>query len=196
MEDEKVLIDRYAASLKSAEILISREKLRAFASRAELLLPKVQELLNEVNDIISKNPDEIKDFKKLKRKKASFKNTLLGAILAGTYISILILSFFYRLDFWLSSIISLIFTALGAIISFIANKNGKSIIKDINSQIETANRIINELLREGIYIPTIAPVEMMGNDFASLRSALISGRNRLLVVIGFLQALKKYKEGK
>jgi uncharacterized membrane protein (DUF485 family) len=196
MEDEKVLIDRYAASLKSAEILISREKLRAFAYRAELLLPKVQELLNEVNDIISKNPDEIKDFKKLKRKKASFKNTLLSAILAGTYISILILSFFYRLDFWLSSIISLIFTALGAIISFIANKNGKSIIKDINSLIEAANRIINELLREGIYIPAIAPVEMMGDDFASMRSALISGRNRLLLIIGFLQALKKYKEGK
>jgi uncharacterized membrane protein (DUF485 family) len=195
MEDEKVLIDRYAASLKSAEILISREKLRAFASRAELLLPKVQELLNEVNDIISKNPDEIKDFKKLKRKKASSKTTLLHVILVVVYLSIL-LPFFYKLDFWLITIISILFSALGSIISFIATKNGKSIIKDINSQIEAANRIINELLREGIYIPTIAPVEMMGDDFASMRSALISGRNRLLVVIGFLQALKKYKEGK
>jgi hypothetical protein len=56
MEDEKVLIDRYAASLKSAEILISREKLRAFASRAELLLPKAQRLLNEVDGIIA-NPE-------------------------------------------------------------------------------------------------------------------------------------------
>jgi len=196
MEDEKVLIDRYAASLKSAEILISREKLRAFASRAELLLPKVQELLNEVNDIISKNPDEIKDFKKLKRKKASSKNTLLHVILVVVYLSILLFSFFYKLDFWLITIISILFSALGSIISFMVTKNGKSIIKDINSQIETANRIINELLREGIYIPTIAPVEMMGDDFASLRSALISGRNRLLLIIGFLQVLKKYKEGK
>jgi uncharacterized membrane protein (DUF485 family) len=196
MEDEKVLIDRYAASLKSAEILISREKLRAFASRAELLLPKVQELLNEVNDIISKNPDEIKDFKKLKRKKASSKNTLLHVILVVVYLLILLFSFFYKLDFWLITIISILFSALGSIISFMVTKNGKSIIKDINSLIEAANRIINELLREGIYIPAIAPVEMMGDDFASLRSALISGRNRLLVVIGFLQALKKYKEGK
>jgi uncharacterized membrane protein (DUF485 family) len=196
MEDEKVLIDRYAASLKSAEILISREKLKAFASRAELLLPKVQELLNEVNDIISKNPDEIKDFKKLKRKKASSKNTLLHVILLVVYLSILLFSFFYKLDFWLITIISILFSALGSIISFMVTKNGKSIIKDINSLIEAANRIINELLREGIYVPAIAPVEMMGDDFASLRSALISGRNRLLVVIGFLQALKKYKEGK
>jgi uncharacterized membrane protein (DUF485 family) len=196
MENEKVLIDRYAASLKSAEILISREKLRAFASRAELLLPKVQELLNEVNDIISKNPDEIKDFKKLKRKKASSKSTLLHVILVVVYLLILLFSFFYRLDFWLITIISILFSALGSIISFMVTKNGKSIIKDINSLIEAANRIINELLREGIYIPTIAPVEMMGDDFASLRSALISGRNRLLLIIGFLQALKKYKEGK
>jgi uncharacterized membrane protein (DUF485 family) len=196
MEDEKVLIDRYAASLKSAEILISREKLRAFASRAELLLPKVQELLNEVNDIISKNPDEIKDFKKLKRKKASSKTTILHGILVVVYLSILLFSFFYKLDFWLITIISILFSALGSIISFIATKNGKNIIKDINSQIEAANRIINELLREGIYIPTIAPVEMMGDDFASMRSALISGRNRLLLIIGFLQVLKKYKEGK
>jgi uncharacterized membrane protein (DUF485 family) len=196
MEDEKVLIDRYAASLKSAEILISREKLRAFASRAELLLPKVQELLNEVNDIISKNPDEIKDFKKLKRKKAGSKNTLLHVILVVVYLLILLFSFFYRLDFWLITIISILFSALGSIISFMVTKNGKSIIKDINSLIEAANRIINELLREGIYIPAIAPVEMMGDDFASLRSALISGRNRLLLIIGFLQALKKYKEGK
>jgi uncharacterized membrane protein (DUF485 family) len=196
MEDEKVLIDRYAASLKSAEILISGEKLRAFASRAELLLPKVQELLNEVNDIISKNPDEIKDFKKLKRKKAGSKNTLLHVILVVVYLLILLFSFFYRLDFWLITIISILFSALGSIISFMVTKNGKSIIKDINSLIEAANRIINELLREGIYIPAIAPVEMMGDDFASLRSALISGRNRLLLIIGFLQALKKYKEGK
>jgi uncharacterized membrane protein (DUF485 family) len=196
MENEKVLIDRYAASLKSAEILISREKLRAFASRAELLLPKVQELLNEVNDIISKNPDEIKDFKKLKRKKASSKTTILHGILVVVYLSILLFSFFYKLDFWLITIISILFSALGSIISFMVTKNGKSIIKDINSQIEAANRIINELLREGIYIPTIAPVEMMGDDFASMRSALISGRNRLLLIIGFLQALKKYKEGK
>jgi uncharacterized membrane protein (DUF485 family) len=196
MEDEKVLIDRYAASLKSAEILISREKFRAFASRAELLLPKVQELLNEVNDIISKNPDEIKDFKKLKRKKASSKNTLLHVILVVVYLLILLFSFFYRLDFWLITIISILFSALGSIISFMVTKNGKSIIKDINSLIEAANRIVNELLREGIYVPAIAPVEMMGDDFASLRSALISGRNRLLLIIGFLQALKKYKEGK
>jgi uncharacterized membrane protein (DUF485 family) len=196
MEDEKVLIDRYAASLKSAEILISREKLRAFASRAELLLPKVQELLNEVNDIISKNPDKIKDFKKLKRKKAGSENTLLHVILVVVYLLILLFSFFYRLDFWLITIISILFSALGSIISFMVTKNGKSIIKDINSLIEAANRIVNELLREGIYIPAIAPVEMMGDDFASLRSALISGRNRLLLIIGFLQALKKYKEGK
>jgi uncharacterized membrane protein YdjX (TVP38/TMEM64 family) len=112
------------------------------------------------------------------------------------YLSILLFSFFYKLDFWLITIISILFSALGSIISFMVTKNGKSIIKDINSQIEAANRIVNELLREGIYIPAIAPVEMMGDDFASLRSALISGRNRLLLIIGFLQALKKYKEGK
>jgi hypothetical protein len=56
VEDEEILRERYATPLKSAEILISREKLRAFASRVESLLPKAQRLLNEV-DILLKNPE-------------------------------------------------------------------------------------------------------------------------------------------
>jgi hypothetical protein len=82
------------------------------------------------------------------------------------------------------------------LISFIISRDGKGIIKEINSLIKTTNKIVNELLKEGIYIPFVTPIEAIGDDDASLRSALSSGRNRLLVIIGFLQALKKYKEGK
>jgi hypothetical protein len=196
MEDEKVLIDRYAASLKSAEILISREKLRAFAYRAELLLPKAQRLLNEVDGIIA-NP-EIENLKKLKRENVRLKQ-LEGILLAISSLISLFISFTRFGEFFWIYLIATILVLLVAIImliSFIISRDGKGIIKEINSLIKTTNKIVNELLKEGIYIPFVTPVEAIGDDDASLRSALSSGRNRLLVVIGFLQALKKYKEGK
>jgi cell division protein FtsL len=196
MEDEKVLIDRYAASLKSAEILISREKLRAFAYRAELLLPKAQRLLNEVDGIIA-NP-EIENLKKLKRESVRFKQ-LKGILLAISSLISLFISFTRFGEFFWIYLIATILVLLVAIImliSFIISRDGKGIIKEINSLIKTTNKIVNELLKEGIYIPFVTPIEAIGDDDASLRSALSSGRNRLLVIIGFLQALKKYKEGK
>jgi hypothetical protein len=196
MEDEKVLIDRYAASLKSAEILISREKLRAFAYRAELLLPKAQRLLNEVDGIIA-NP-EIENLKKLKRESVRLKQ-LEGILLAISFLISLFISFTrFGEFFWIYLIatILVLLVAITTLISFIISRDGKGIIKEINSLIKTTNKIVNELLKEGIYIPFVTPIEAIGDDDASLRSALSSGRNRLLVIIGLLQALKKYKEGK
>jgi hypothetical protein len=51
-ESEEILRERYATPLKSAEILIGKKKLRAFAYRAESLLPKAQRLLNEVDILL------------------------------------------------------------------------------------------------------------------------------------------------
>jgi hypothetical protein len=79
---------------------------------------------------------------------------------------------------------------------FGGTRNSKDIIKEINSLIEGTNKIIDDLSREGIYIPSIAPVEIAGEDPESLRYALNSGKDRLLTILGFLQTLRKYKEGK
>jgi hypothetical protein len=79
---------------------------------------------------------------------------------------------------------------------FGGTRNSKGIIKEVNSLIEGTNKIIDDLSREGIYIPSIAPVEIAGEDPESLRYALNSEKDRLLTVIGLLQALRKYKEGK
>jgi hypothetical protein len=87
-----------------------------------------------------------------------------------------------------------LFTFLATLFS--GTRNSKGIIKEINSLIEDTNKIIDDLSREGIYISPIAPVEIVSEDSESLRSALNTGKDRLLTIIGFLQALRKYKEGK
>jgi C4-dicarboxylate transporter len=152
--------------------------------------------LNEVDGIIT-NP-EIENLKKLKRENVRLKQSQ-GILLAISSLISLFISFTrFGEFFWTYLIVTILIllVAITTLISFIVSRNGKGIIKEINSLIKTTNKIVNELLKEGIYIPFVTPVEAIGDDDASLRSALSSGRNRLLVVIGFLQALKKYKEGK
>jgi hypothetical protein len=194
VEDEEILKERYATPLKSAEILISREKLRAFASRVESLLPKAQRLLNEV-DILLKNPE----IERSTRTSLPFER-VFWAIALFIFLLILLLAF---LGSPFSSLVRILVTLFILLIlfTFFANsfggtRNSKDIIKEINSLIEVTNKIIDDLSREGIYIPSIAPVEIAGEDPESLRYALNSGKDRLLTILGFLQTLRKYKEGK
>jgi hypothetical protein len=194
VEDEEILRERYATPLKSAEILISREKLRAFASRVESLLPKAQRLLNEV-DILLKNPE----IERSTRTSLPFER-VFWAIALFIFLLILLLAF---LGSPFSSLVRILVTLFILLIlfTFFANsfggtRNSKDIIKEINSLIEVTNKIIDDLSREGIYIPSIAPVEIAGEDPESLRYALNSGKDRLLTILGFLQTLRKYKEGK
>jgi len=193
-ESEEILKERYATPLKSAEILIGKKKLRSFASRAESLLPKAQRLLNEV-DILLKNPE----IERSTRTSLPFER-VFWTIALFIFLLILILAF---LGSPFSSLVRILVTLFILLIlfTFFANlfggtRNSKGIIKEINSLIEGTNKIIDDLSREGIYISPIAPVEVVGEDSESLRSALNSGKDRLLTVIGFLQALRKYKEGK
>jgi hypothetical protein len=194
VEDEEILKERYATPLKSAEILISREKLRAFASRVESLLPKAQRLLNEV-DILLKNPE----IERSTRTSLPFER-VFWAIALFIFLLILLLAF---LGSPFSSLVRILVTLFILLIlfTFFANsfggtRNSKDIIKEINSLIEGTNKIIDDLSREGIYIPSIAPVEIVSEDPESLRYALNSGKDRLLTILGFLQTLRKYKEGK
>jgi hypothetical protein len=194
VEDEEILKERYATPLKFAEILISREKLRAFASRVESLLPKAQRLLNEV-DILLKNPE----IERSTRTSLPFER-VFWAIALFIFLLILLLAV---LGSPFSSLVRILVTLFILLIlfTFFANsfggtRNSKDIIKEINSLIEGTNKIIDDLSREGIYIPFIAPVEIAGEDPESLRYALNSGKDRLLTILGFLQTLRKYKEGK
>jgi len=193
-ESEEILKERYATPLKSAEILIGKKKLRSFASRAESLLPKAQRLLNEV-DILLKNPE----IERSTRTSLPFER-VFWTIALFIFLLILILAF---LGSPFSSLVRILVTLFILLIlfTFFANlfggtRNSKGIIKEINSLIEGTNKIIDDLSREGIYISPIAPVEVVGEDSESLRYALNSGKDRLLTVIVFLQALRKYKEGK
>jgi hypothetical protein len=193
-ESEEILKERYATPLKSAEILIGKKKLRAFASRAESLLPKAQRLLNEV-DILLKNPE----IERLTRTSLPFER-VFWAIALFIFLLILLLAFlgspFSSLVRILATlfILLILFTFFATLFS--GTRNSKGIIKEINSLIEDTNKIIDDLSREGIYVSPIAPVELVGEDSESLRSALNTGKDRLLNIIGFLQTLRKYKEGK
>jgi hypothetical protein len=193
-ESEEILKERYATPLKSAEILIGKKKLRVFASRAESLLPKAQRLLNEV-DILLKNPE----IERLTRTSLPFER-VFWAIALFIFLLILVLAF---LDSPFSSLVRILATLFILLILFTflatlfgGTRNSKGIIKEINSLIEGTNKIIDDLSREGIYIFPITPVEIVSEDSESLRSALNTGKDRLLTIIGFLQALRKYKEGK
>ena len=69
-----------------------------------------------------------------------------------------------------------------------------NVIQDINGLIEVANAIISNLVKEGILLPRITPLEVRGQDLISLASALESGRQKLELIIEFFERLAKYEK--
>lgn len=71
----------------------------------------------------------------------------------------------------------------------------KKILAGTNEIIKTTNKIIEELSKEGIYLPRIEPIESK-DDIISLSSALKTAKQRLQTIVEFLKEIEKYGEGK
>ena len=69
----------------------------------------------------------------------------------------------------------------------------KRTIANTNEIINTTNKIVNELSKEGIYLPKIETIESK-DDAISLSLALKTARQRLQTIIEFLKELEKYGE--
>jgi hypothetical protein len=172
-EYEEVKRRALVAAAKAAGTLIRKEELKRSALTADVNLPMAQGLLNEVNNLLKMVPDFETEMKK----------SIEKALKEGRPI----------LDITINRAIELILESLPLAFAGALNRM-VNVIKDINSLIEVANNIIRDLTKEGIFIPTLAPLEIKGNDLISLSSALKYGKEKLITIIEFLQELKKYKD--
>jgi hypothetical protein len=170
-EYEEIKRRALVAAAKAAGTLIRKEELKRHALTADVNLPIAQGLLNEVDNLLKMTPDFEKEIK----------NSLEKALKEGKPI----------LDSTVNRVIELMLESLPLAFTDTLNRMVNA-TKDINSLIEVINNIIRDLTKEGIFVPTLLPIEIKGNDPITLSSALKFGKRRPVTIIEFLQEPKKY----
>ena len=172
-EVEEIKRRALVAVAKAAGTKIREEELKRHALTADVNLPIAQGLLNEIDNLLKMMPDFEEEMKK----------SIEKALKEGRPI----------LDSTVTRMVELMIKSLPLAFTDTLNRM-VNVLKETNSQIEVTNNIIRDLTREGIYIPTLEPLEIKGNDPMSLSSALKSGKEKLVTIIEFLEELKKYKD--
>ena len=172
-EHEEAVRRLLVAVAKRAGTVIRKEELKRQAITAAINKPFAQEIKNEIEKIINTipNPEEILE--------KIFEKTKEGAPILDVTISELIEGFMEALPAAVTGVIDRI----------------PDLIDDTNNLIETANRILEELDKEGIYTPKLKPIMLTDEekkDFIKLSSKLRLARERLETIIEFFGELEKY----
>jgi hypothetical protein len=170
---EEVLRRVLVAAARSAGTLIRKEVLKRHALTADVNLPLAQGLLREVDSLLAMMPDF----------EAEMRKSMEEALREGKPI----------LDSAVDRALKLFLASLPLAFTGSLSRM-KNAVRGINSLVEVTNNIIRDLTKEGIYIPTLTPLEVERDDPVSLSSALRHGRDRLMTIIEFLQELKRYSE--
>ena len=173
MSYDEVLRRMLVAMARRAGTLIRVEELKRQALTASVNRPLAEALLKEIDDILKLMPDFEQVIKGAIEKASKEGKPLLDTVIEDTIKSL-----------------------VGVIpLAFMGTLNRmKRVIANTNEIINTTNKIIDELSKEGMHLPKIEIIESR-DDVVSLSLALKTARQRLQTIIEFLKELEKYGEG-
>jgi len=160
------------ALTRRAGTLIRKEELIRQALTASINRPLAEVLLKEIDEILKLAPDF----------EQATKDAVEGALKEGKPI----------LETVLEDIINGFIKALPLAFAGTLDRM-KRVITKTNEVINTANKIIEELSKEGFYLPKIETIEIR-DDIISLTQALKIAKQRLQTIIEFFKELEKYSE--
>jgi len=172
MSYDETLRRTLVAMARKAGTLIRVEELKRQALTASVNRPLAEALLKEIDDILKLIPDFEQVIKGAIEKASKERKPLLETVIEDAikgFIEVIPLAFVGTLD------------------------RMKRTIANTNEIINTTNKIVNELSKEGIYLPKIETIESK-DDAISLSLALKTARQRLQTIIEFLKELEKYGE--
>jgi len=173
MSYDEVLRRTLVAMARRAGTLIRVEELKRQALTASVNRPLAEALLKEIDDILKLMPDFEQVIKSAIEKASKEGKPLLDTVIENaikSFVGVIPLAFMGTLD------------------------RMKRVIANTNEIINTTNKIIDELSKEGIHLPKIEIIESK-DDVVSLSLALKTARQRLQTIIEFLKELEKYGEG-
>ena len=161
------------AVAKRAETVIREEELKRQAINAEINRAFAQTIIEEIDKILETIPDP-----------GNILSKILEKTKEGTPI----------FDAAITELISGFMESLPAVVTGVMGKI-PDLIEDTNNLIEIANKILDELNREGVYTPKLKPITLTDEDrkdFIKLASKLKLAKERLETIIAFFSELEKY----
>ena len=176
-EREEIVRRLLVAVAKRAGTAIRKEELKRQAINARINKLFAQEIKNEIEKIISNIPNT---------------EEILERILEKTKEGV------PGLDVAISELFERFMEALPAAVTGVVTgviDRIPDLIDETNNLIETANRILEELNKEGIYTPKLKPIMLTDEekkDLIKLSSKLRLARERLETIIEFFEELEKY----
>lgn len=171
MSYEEALRRSLVVAVKKLGTLIREEELRRQALTANVNKPIAENLLQTVEDILAKMPDIEKEIS----------SAITTAIKEGKPI----------LEAALQELVKSMLESLP--IAVISLERVKTVLREVNEQIDVANRILEEINKAGVYTPKLQSVSHK-DDYVSLLLALKASRERLRVIIDFYSELEKFLE--
>jgi len=173
MSYDEVLRRTLVILTRRAGTLIRAEELKRQALSASVLRPLAETLLAEVDELLETIPDYEQAIKS-----SAEKAMREGKPVIDTIIQDMLMKFMESLPLAMAGTF----------------EKAKSAIARINNVIDSVNKIIEDISKEGIPLPKLDPINIAKDDIVTLSVALRIGRQRLLTIIEFLKELEKYGE--
>ena len=160
----------YVAAARRAGTIIREEALVRQALTASVNRPLAEALLKQVEELLQIIPDFERGLAESTKKALEEGKPLVDSILE---------------DLLSKAIQFLPLAVIGTL------KKAVNILTDVNNIIDVANKIIDELSKEGIYLPKINKIEIPDNALLIVNS-LKEAKQRLETIIEFFKELEKY----
>jgi len=173
MSYDEVLRRALVALAKRAGTLIRTEELKRQALSASVLRPLAEALLAEVEELLKNIPDY----------EQAIRSSTERAIKEGRPIVETLVQ-----DMLMKFIESLPLALVGTF------ERAKSVVARMNNVVNSVNKIIEDISREGISVPKLELINLTKDDPLTLSVTLKIGKQRLLTIIDFLKELEKYGE--